>query len=75
MYVERVSSIVHRHLNLELKSVLRDVSKSKAHVNCFAMPLIHNLQLGRVGSSQTMYLSHHGSVREATAYSSFVEKQ
>jgi hypothetical protein len=51
MYVERVSSIVHGHLNLELKSALRDVSKSKAYGNRFALPQIHNLQLGGVGSS------------------------
>jgi hypothetical protein len=43
MYVEKVSSIVHKHLHLELKSVLSDVSKSMAHGNCFALPLIHNL--------------------------------
>jgi hypothetical protein len=75
MYVERVSSIIHGHLNLELKSALRDISKSKVPDNHFALPQIHNLQLGGVGSYQTMYLSHHGSVRGATAYSSFAEKQ
>jgi hypothetical protein len=75
MYIEKVSSIVHGYLKLELKSALRDISKSKAHGNRFALPQIRNLQLGGVGLSQTMYLSHHGSVRGATAYSSFAEKQ
>jgi hypothetical protein len=51
MYVERVSSIVHGHLNLELKSALRDISTFKAHGNRFALPQVHNLQLGGVGSS------------------------
>jgi hypothetical protein len=48
MYVERVSSIIHGHLNLELKSVLRGVPKSEVAGNCFALPQIHNLQLGGV---------------------------
>jgi hypothetical protein len=38
MYVERVSSFVHEHLNFELKSALREVTKSKAYGNRFTLP-------------------------------------
>ncbi len=75
MYAERVSSIVHGHLNLELKSALGDVSKSKAHDNRFALPQIHCLQLGGVVHPKSCTFHIIIVVGGVTAYSSFVEKQ